>query len=279
MKARQELNACLYTLNMDGNHMPSYHDEPAQYADIQNGNVDAVRLKLESGDMLLHSDMRILSDDTSRNTMYHFVLAASAIARACMKSGMGHDESYTLSDIYIRKADQCKRPDLICKLYKEMCLDFAERMCEIRKETVISLHIRKCIDYIYENLGGDLSVKALAEVTGLNPTYLSRLFSKETGTSLNQFVKEAKIDTAQNLLKYSDLSYLEISVTLGFSSQSAFIGIFKQITGTTPKMYREQYYCIENNESISSRKALMASPSAREPIIIQGHSDASFSAD
>lgn len=245
MKARHELNACLYTQNMDGHHMPSYHDEPAQYAEIQNGNVDAVRLKLESGDMPLHSDMRILSDNLPRNTMYHFVLAASAIARACMESGMGHDESYTLSDIYIRKADQCKRPDLICKLYEEMCLDFAERMCEIRKEAVISLHIRKCIDYIYENLGSDLSVKALAEVTGLNPTYLSRLFSKETGISLKQFVKEAKIDTAQNLLKYSDLSYLAISVTLGFSSQSAFISVFKQITGATPKMYREQFYCIK----------------------------------
>lgn len=243
MKARQELNTCLYTQNMDGNHMPSYHDEPAQYADIQNGYVDTVRLKLESGDMLLHSDIRILSDDTSRNTMYHFVLAASAIARACMEAGMGHDESYTLSDIYIRKADHCKSPDLICELYKEMCLDFSERMCEIRKEAVISLHIRKCIDYIYENLGSNLSVKVLAGVAGLNPTYLSRLFLKETGTSLKQFVKEAKIDTAQNLLKYSDLSYLKISVTLGFSSQSAFIGIFKQITGTTPKRYREQYYC------------------------------------
>lgn len=246
MKARHELNACLYKQNMDGHHMPSYHDEPAQYADIQNGNTEEVRRKLTSGDMLLHSDMRILSDNASRNTMYHFVLAASAIARACMESGMGHDESYTLSDIYIRKADQCKSTDLICKLYEEMCLDFTERMCEIRKEAVISLHIRKCIDYIYENLGNDLSVKALAEMVGLNPTYLSRLFSKETGISIKQFVREVKIDIAQSLLKYSDLSYLKISVSLGFSSQSAFITVFKQITGVTPKTYREQYYSINN---------------------------------
>ncbi len=246
MKARRELNACLYIQNMDGHHMPSYHDESAQYAEIQNGNTETVRRKFENGKMALNSDMRILSDDADMNTRYHFVLAASAIARACMECGMGHDESYTLSDIYIRKADQCKNTDLICKLYEEMCLDFTERMCEIRREAVISLHIRKCIDYIYENLGGDLSVKALAEATGLNPTYLSRLFSKETGISIKQFVKEVKIDTAQNLLKYSDLSYLEISVSLGFSSQSAFIAVFKQITGMTPKVYREQYYCVKS---------------------------------
>ena len=132
----------------------------------------------------------------------------------------------------------CKNLDSVDRLYGEMCLDFAERICEIRKESVISLHIRKCIDYIYENLGSNLSVKLLAEITGLNPAYLSRLFAKETGISLKQFIKEAKIDTAQNLLKYSDLTYLEISVALGFSSQSAFISVFKQITGITPKVYR-----------------------------------------
>lgn len=242
MKARRELNACLYKLNMDEHHLPNYHDESAKYADVQNGDTEAIRQKLAGGDMTLHPDMRILSDNTFKNTVYHFVLAASAIAKACMESGMGHDESYTLSDIYIRKADQCASCDAIDRLYQEMCLDFAERMQEIRKETVISLHIRKCIDYIYEHLGSDLSVKALAETAGLNPIYLSRLFAKETGISLKQFVKEAKIDTAQNLLKYSDLSYLKISVTLGFSSQSAFIAAFKQITGVTPKMYREQYY-------------------------------------
>ena len=124
-------------------------------------------------------------------------------------------------------------------------MDFAERMREIRKENVISLHIRKCIDHIYENLGGDLSVRALAEVAGLNPTYLSRLFSKETGIPIKQFVAEARIDTAQNLLKYSDLSCPRISASLGFSSQSAFIAVFKRITGMTPKVYRERFYSFQ----------------------------------
>jgi AraC-like DNA-binding protein len=123
-----------------------------------------------------------------------------------------------------------------------MCLDFTERMQEIRKEAVISLHIRKCIDYIYENLGADLSVKTLAKAAELNPAYLSRLFRQETGIPLKRFVKEARVDTAQNLLRYSNLSYLVISTSLGFSTQSVFIAVFKEITGMTPKVYREKYY-------------------------------------
>ena len=69
----------------------------------------------------------------------------------------------------------------------------------------------------------DVTVNSLAEYCGLHPSYLSRLFYSETGTHLKAFVLDAKIDTAQNLLKYSDLSYLDISVALGFSSQSSFI--------------------------------------------------------
>ena len=123
-----------------------------------------------------------------------------------------------------------------------MCLDFTERMQEIRKDAVISLHIRKCIDHIYENLGADLSVKALAKVTELKPAYLSRLFRQETGVPLKRFVKEARVDTAQNLLRYSELPYSVISTSLGFSTQSVFIAVFKEITGMTPKVYREKYY-------------------------------------
>lgn len=190
------------------------------------------------------SDKRILSKNILKNATYHFVLLVSAISDACMDSGMGQTEACTLSDIYILKAEDCQTADAIYKLYEEMCLDFAKRMQKIRKETVISLHIRKCIDYIYENTATDLSVKALAETMKLNPTYLLRLFRKEVGISLKQFVKKARVDIAENLLLYSDLSYLVISTSLGFSSQSSFIAVFKKITGVTPKVYREKNFVI-----------------------------------
>ena len=162
-----------------------------------------------------------------------------------MQSGMGHYEAYTLADIYIRKGDKCRTYEGLLELMQELQLDFTERMQEIRKQHIISLYARKCIDYIYEHLREDLTVNSLAVYCGLNPSYLSQLFYTETGTHLKEFVLNPKIDTAQNLLKYSDLSYLDISVSLGFSSQSSFIYAFRKITGTTPKRFREQYYVSE----------------------------------
>lgn len=241
MKVRNELNLQLYEQKMDGATLPHYKDEYIRYKTIQNGDAEATAIWANNGIMKLHNASRILSENTVRNLCYHFVMEASTLARLCMERGLSHDEAYTISDIYIRKLDRITDTEEIEKLYRQMCMDYAVRMGEIRKESAISSHVRKCIDYIYENLGGDLSMKVLADVTGLNPSYLSRLFSKEIGCPIKQFILSAKVDTAQNLLRHSELSYAKIAVSLGFSSQSAFIVVFSRFVHMTPRAYREYY--------------------------------------
>ena len=241
MKIRNELNAELFRQKMYNFKRSEPSAKQVEFTSVCNGDIESVKKQLSLGELALTDD-RIMSKNKLQNALYHFVLSASAIASACMNTGMGQTESCTLSDLYVLKTDNCNTIECVHKLYEDMCLDFTERMQEIRKEAVISLHIRKCIDYIYENLGADLSVKALAKVTELNSAYLSRLFRQETGISLKRFVKEARVDTAQNLLRYSELPYSVISTSLGFSTQSVFLAVFKEITGMTPKVYREKYY-------------------------------------
>lgn len=240
MKLRNELNARLYSRKMDEARVPDMYGSGI-YAHICSGDTVTVARQLENGELMLLSDMRVLSSDSIRNAMYHFVTAAAAVAHVCMDNGMGQTEALTLSELYVQKADECRTEERIKALYSDMCLDYAERMQEIRKSTVISLHIRRCIDYIYENLGADLSVRALAGYADLDPAYLSRLFRQETGISPKSFVKMARTDTAKDLLRYSDLPCSVISSSLGFSTQSRFISVFKAHTGMTPKVYRERY--------------------------------------
>ena len=126
-----------------------------------------------------------------------------------------------------------------------MKLSTEKRIQEIRKDTIVSVHIRKCINYIYEDFNADLSIKGLANLTGLNETYLAKLFKKETGQTVKNYVTSAKIDTAQNLLKYSDLSIAIIAASLGYSSQSAFTYAFRRFTGMAPKKYRKMNYVVK----------------------------------
>ena len=114
-------------------------------------------------------------------------------------------------------------------------------MRDLKKHDAVSIHIRRSIEFIYDNLQRQISVNELAERAGLSTGYFSRLFIKETGMNVNQFVNQAKINTAQNMLRYSESSILDISVSLGFASQSAFTSTFKKVTGVTPKKFRDSY--------------------------------------
>lgn len=242
LKVRKELNAYLYRQKMDGQLISERIHNYSMYESVCSGDIETVKTDLDRGTLTFIADERVFSKDNLRNIRYHYMLAASTLAEACIDCGMGKSEAYAIADIYMLKADECKKAERINELFYDMCLDYTERIHEMRKESAISLHVRKCIEYIYENLGSDLSIKALARVVNLNSTYLSRLFKQEVGIALKQFIKEARVDTAKNLLSYSDKTYLVIATSLGYSSQSKFISAFKNVVGVTPKVYRETHY-------------------------------------
>lgn len=242
MNTNRDLNYRLYIQKTDGFTRLPFNKEFEYYMAVKSGDVEKVRKNFAEARKDFFNGKGKLSDDPIRNIMYHFVVAVAVMSRLCVEGGLGHDTAYTLSDIYIQKADKCKSVDAVIDLLGEMQVDFAERMRDLKKDNVISIHIRKCIDYIYDHLHEDLTVKLLADVIGLNPSYLSKLFIKEKKMSINEFITHAKITTAQNLLKFSDFTSLEIAMALGYSSQSAFISVFKKFNGVTPKQYRDMQY-------------------------------------
>ena len=99
----------------------------------------------------------------------------------------------------------------------------------------------------YRGYGQEI-VEELAEYVDLNPSYLSRLFKKEVGTSISEYIRRQKLETAKNMLVYSEYRPAEIATTLAFPSQSYFTEIFHKYTGLTPKEYRKQYFQITLSE-------------------------------
>ena len=96
---------------------------------------------------------------------------------------------------------------------------------------------------------------------GVSASYLSRLFKKETGSSVSAYIRNRKIDMAKNLLRFSNDSMIEIANRLAFSSQSHFIQQFREVVGMTPKKYRDTYYMVEwSAEPARSRRAAKPAP-------------------
>ncbi len=218
-----------------------YNPEIEFYSTIKAG--DVIKTKELCKDRLVDKPgLGRLSPDPLQNLKYHFVITTALVARYCIQGGMDLSAAYGLSDFYIQKADKCKKPNEVSKLHPVMCLDYAKRMRNLRKNTVCSLQISKCIDYIYDHLHARITVEELAEYVDLNPNYLSRLFKKEIGTTISEYIRRQKLETAKNMLLYSEYKPGEIALILAFPSQSYFSEKFKKHTGLTPKEYRKQYF-------------------------------------
>lgn len=95
--------------------------------------------------------------------------------------------------------------------------------------------------YISENFAGECSLQAVANYAHLSPNYLSSIFKKKLGISMNAYLTVVRINEAKNLLKNSDISIYEIGERVGYNDPKHFRKVFKDNVGVTPAKYRTLY--------------------------------------
>jgi len=95
--------------------------------------------------------------------------------------------------------------------------------------------------YIEEHLNEKIYVEELADLIHINEQHFMRIFKKETGQSVTEYITERRILLASDLLKTSDYSINFISDCIGCENYSYFSKLFKRYTGFTPKEYRQQF--------------------------------------
>lgn len=228
-------------------HLP-YEHEMAFFHSIKCGNIDDAKHWFKPLDS---KELGKLSDDKLRNLKYHLIITIALLTRYCIEGGMEMESAYNLSDIYIRSLDKCTVEDEIHLLHRELVDDYAQRMQIIHKATLYPKPIIICLDYIYDNLHTKITLEKLSDITNLSPSYLSKLFHKETGVTVSEYITRKRIQAAENMLKYSEYSSTEISNYLCFSSESHFIQVFKKHTNHTPKRYREKFFRKRYSDNVS----------------------------
>lgn len=221
-------------------HRP-LNDEQLFFHAVSSGDIDFVRQNCKEKRFTETEGVGLLSRDPVTNLKYHFVVTTAFVTRLCVESGMELEQAFRLSDFYILKLDNLHTIQAVADLHDRMVLDFTGKMRFLARNIGASKPVTTCIDYIYAHIKERITIEDLADDTGLSASYLSRLFKKETGVSVSDYVREKKIEKAQHLLKFCDYSLVEIANYLSFSSQSHFIQMFKDFTGMTPKKYRDLY--------------------------------------
>lgn len=98
--------------------------------------------------------------------------------------------------------------------------------------------LRNVWSYVDANLTASLSLKDLADETGLSQHHFARQFKESTTVSPYTFVLERRLAWAKKALVACKLSLAEIAVACGFSDQAHFTKQFKKRLGITPARYR-----------------------------------------
>lgn len=92
--------------------------------------------------------------------------------------------------------------------------------------------------FVHERLAEDISREDIAGHVYLNPDYLTRVFKKETGLSISDYVMGQRLGMAADLLSSTDLPVGAIAAKVGYANFSHFSRMFKKHTGLGPIEYR-----------------------------------------
>lgn len=102
----------------------------------------------------------------------------------------------------------------------------------------VPLVMAQIVERVDSRLGRQSSLDEISHGFGLSPSHFARKFQQSTGVSLNRFINRRRISRSVALLKTSRASLAQLSLDLGFSSQSHFTRLFSGLTGITPYQFR-----------------------------------------
>ena len=222
-------------------HNP-YDQEVRELDSIRHGDVEMLNRSLAE---TYRGEVGQLAKNQVRQAKNIAICVIALASRAAISGGMIPEEAFSMVDGYIMKIEDMNNAVKIDSMMRQAEYEFAECVAEIHKNQQKNEQKNELVEwtknYIYQNLHSDIVIGEIGQKIGVNTSYLSDLFHKVEGTTIQQYIRKEKIRLAENMLRYSDYEVKEIANYLSFCSQSYFGNIFRQQTGMTPARYRKKY--------------------------------------
>lgn len=114
-----------------------------------------------------------------------------------------------------------KDPEMFCMRQKKVARDRVVRTKEL----------------LVRDLANPPTLEALGQEVGCSPFYLSRIFSREVGLTIPQFLRNARMERAAELLRSGRYNVTEAATEVGYSSLSHFSKAFCETIGCCPVLY------------------------------------------
>lgn len=226
----------------------TYGAEREVLRQVENGNLEyeqALHHALSAGELGRMGDGTYLRQE--KNTVIMFTTLCS---RAAIKGGLPSETAFCLCDLYVRKVEEAEDLSALTQVRRKMYHDFVLRVHRQKlNEHKISPQIKRACDYMELHVNDKADIHSLAKYLGYSDYYFSSLFKKETGMSVREYSMRVKVESAKIYLKESGKTMAEISEELGFSSQSYFGEVFRELEGISPMEYRQRNSVGKKNEN------------------------------
>ena len=175
--------------------------------------------------------------DPLRNAKNYGIIMNTLLRKAAERGGVHPMIIDRTSSEFARQIEGLASLDgtteLMCDMFRSYCKLVQEHTTAGLPEAV-----RAAMLHINANLSSDLSPRALAEMQGISPGYLSTAFKKATGQTLCDYIRKRRMDYAAHLLGSTGLQIQTIALHCGIMDVQYFSKLFKRQMNLTPSDYR-----------------------------------------
>lgn len=123
-------------------------------------------------------------------------------------------------------------------IHKKFSDHFPNEISQETSSTDVIVNIKK---YVKDHIQEEISMSDIAEVVYLNPQYMVRLFRKQEGISILEYITNTRIELASKMLRETNDSINQVAGLVGYSNYSYFSRVYKKIVGKTPQEYKKEY--------------------------------------
>ncbi len=160
------------------------------------------------------------------------------ISRAAVEGGGNLEMVFGLNFKYLNEVSTLNNVERLCDWIIKVLNRFSECMYNI--ENINNFHvIQKAMEYINDNISSNISLDSVAEHVYLSPSYFSRLFKKEMGINLIDYLNKIRVEESKKYLIDFKIPLSDVAHAVGFSDQSYYTKVFKKIEGVSPGQYRK----------------------------------------
>lgn len=234
----QQISGVIFSRQENSAPHNPYDQEVREMTSIRQGNPEMLKASLAETYNGVHGR---LARDEVRQAKNIAIVVITLASRAAIEGGMLPEESFSMVDAYISAIEGMENPVKIQAMMRQAEYDYAERVQQIAEKKTGNMLVERTKNYIFQHLHDEIAISEISAAVGVNNTYLSSLFHKEEGVTIQQYISREKIRLAENMLRYSSCEVKDISNYLSFCSQSYFGSVFKKQTGLSPAKYRKKY--------------------------------------